>query len=480
MAANKSIREAADILARWRDSPVDFVAECIGATPDGWQTAVLADVAAANRVVMKASKGPGKSTVLAWCVWWWLATRVDAKVVCTSISADNLRDGLWSELALWRSQSDVLRAAFSWSAERIASVDRPETWWASARAWSRSADVGQQANTLAGVHADAVMFVLDEAGGIPDAVVAAAEAGLANADPGSGREARLLLAGNPTHTSGPLWRACMTEAHLWEIHEITGDPDAPNRAPRVSAEWARQQIEKYGRENNWVRVNVFGEFPSAQSDSLIARDVAMAAMSRPPAISHAPVILGVDVARYGDDRSVVAARRGAAIIDIHTYREMDLMSLASEVVRRRNQYDAAIIAVDQTGLGAGVVDRLRQLRANVAGVDFGARAVSDPKKQNRRVEMWAAMAEWLRNGGSLPAIDGLADELTAPTYWFDAQGRMCLEAKADIKARGLPSPDIADAIALTFAVDVPISHSLRESIKATNVTSVHEYDPMGA
>lgn len=451
------IPAAVAAMAEWRVNPVAFVREVLRAVPDEWQVEVLHAVASNQRVALKASKGPGKTTGLAWVGWWFLCTRPHAKVVCTSVTGDNLRDGMWSELARWRNGSELLKATFTWAAERITCNESPETWWASARTWPKSGDASQQADTLAGVHADHVLFLIDEAGGIPDAVVAAAEGGLANADESAGREAKLVLAGNPTHLSGPLYRACTRERHLWWVKEISGDPDDPKRAPRVNIKWAREQIEKYGRDSAWVLVNVFGQFPPGQSNALLGVEE-VAAASRRSAVEvlyvDEPRVLGVDVARMGDDRSVFFLRQGPIAFRPKVFRELDTMATADQVAFfvSRNPVDA--IFIDMGGVGAGVYDRCKQLGLNVIGIDFGGNALDKQRYANRRAEMWLKMADWVKSRGCIPADAELMGELTAPTYHFDKHGRHLIESKDEIKERLGKSPDIADGLALTFAAPV--------------------------
>ena len=148
---------------------------------------------------MKACKGPGKTCLLAWLIWNFLLTRRRSKVAATSITEDNLRDGLWAELAKWQSMSPLLTQAFTWSQTRIICNEMPAAWFAAAKTWPRTADPQRQASTLAGFHEDNTLFVLDESGAMPQAIMTTAEASLA-----SGIENKLVQAGNPETLEGPL------------------------------------------------------------------------------------------------------------------------------------------------------------------------------------------------------------------------------------------------------------------------------------
>ncbi len=462
------------MMRRWRESPVAFAREVLTAEPDEWQIEVLEAVKTHQRICLKASKGPGKSTVLSWVCWWFLLTHSHPKVVATSITGDNLKDGLWAEMSKWQQKSPLLKESFTWAAERITANDHHETWFMSARTWVKGADPTQQANTLAGIHADNVLFVIDEAGGVPDAVVAAAEAGLANASEEEGRIAKLLIAGNPTHLSGPLYRACAIERPLWWVKEISGDPDDPKRAPRISVEWARAQISKYGRDNPWVLINVFGQFPPGQSNALMGVEEVTAATQRTVPereFTDEAKVIGVDVARFGDDRSVITIRQGRAVWQPAVFRNIDTQELASKVCQLIDKEKPQGVFIDATGVGGGVVDRCRALGYPVVGVDSAAKP-GDSTCLNLRMEMWAKMAEWLKGGGCLPNMPEYAAELTAPTYFFTSKNQQQLESKADLKKRGLPSPDIADSLALTFAYPVAA-----KSMRPRNTRSASDYDP---
>lgn len=488
-----SLDVARSNLVRWRQHPGAFVREVFNVIPDKWQDDVLEAFPTQKRIAMKACKGPGKSTIEAWCVLNFLLTRPHPKIACTSISGDNLKDGLWTEIAKWMNRSHMLRQMFTWTGTRVFAKDHPETWYASARQWSKSADATQQADTMAGLHADYLLFVLDEAGGIPDSVAATAEAALS-----TGVETKLLLGGNPTLLSGPLYRACTTDRRYWFVVEVTGDPDDPKRSPRIDIEWARTQIATHGRENPWVLVNVFGQFPPAQDDVLLGvEEVALASrrLLDDAAFAYESRVMGVDVARQGSDRTVIFGRQGMMSFPPRILRLRDLMVVSTTVARAIERFKPRRVFIDETGLGAGVVDRVRELGHPVTGVQFGGgSAQTSPRCKNKRAEMWWNMAQWVKRGGVIPDNNELRGELVAPTHWYDDQGRVCLESKDDMKERGVPSPDIADALALTFAEFVPAAPLWEQHQEAAGVLirpgpqqdfepyannppSVHDWDP---
>ena len=391
--------------------------------------------------------------MLSWLIWNFLATRPHPKVAATSITEDNLSDNLWPELAKWQGRSPFLRETFTWTKTRVVCNDAPETWFAAARTWPKSADSQRQAETLAGFHADHVLFVLDESGGIPQAVMTTAEAVLA-----TGTETKVVQSGNPTQVDGPLHRACVEDRHLWTVVEITGDPDDPKRSPRIKREWAQQQIDTYGRDNPWVMVNVLGQFPPSSLNALMGAEDVRAAMARElpdESYAWAQKRLGVDVARYGDDRTVIFPRQGARafapVVMRHGRGSAVSTDIATAVLKQRADWGAEVEILDATGgWAAGARDVLMASGERPVEVQFHAGAGST-KYKNRRAEMWFLLAEWVKGGGWLPQLPELIGELTTPTYTF-VGGKFQMEPKEQVKERLGRSPDLADALALTFGV----------------------------
>ena len=223
------------------------------------------------------------------------------------------------------------------------------------------------------------------------------------------------------------------------------------------------------------------DFAAAGDDQLISLAQAEEAAKRvyvEKDVEHAPVILGVDPARFGDDRSVIFRRKGLQAFTPLVYRGLDNMELAGRVAAQIKEHNPDAVFID-AGAGAGVIDRLRQLEYDVVEVPFGGKAINEALFVNRRAEMWWGIKEWLASGGAIPNDAALKQELATPTYWYDGNGRRVLESKDDIKQRlqGGGSPDLADALALTFAYAV--GKKVLRDIYDRPKRRETEYDPYG-
>lgn len=471
----------------WREDPVYFVRNQFKIEPDEWQKDALRSYRDNKRTGLVACKGPGKSTADAWCAWWTLACFPDSEGFALSITGDNLKDGLWKELAKWRDKSPLLIQAFTMNSDRIASKDRPKTWWLSARSFPKQADKEQQADTIAGLHADHVFIILDEFGDYPDGVLPAAEGIFAN-----DVWARILVSGNPTKTGGSLHRICTRDAKLWNLIHITGDPDDPKRSPRISMTWAREQIAQWGRDNPWVMANVLGQFPPTSSDKLIGIDVVMAAQARDmprKTFLRDARLWGLDPARSGNGDEIGFARRqGILCKPIETWRGMDGIQLGNIIAQKIMEAQEAneepdAIFIDVGGVGSSCVDHLRFLGYGhlIHAIDFGWAAI-DNRFYDYRSEMWWKMAEWLkRKPACLPTDMILQAELVEPTMEFrivSKRTQFKLESKKEMKVRGVESPNRADALCLTFAAPVAQMSKADRDLQNPQVTKVETvYNP---
>jgi hypothetical protein len=486
---------AAELILSWKHNSPKFVYDNFHVDLDPWQRRAMEAFDDPNipRISLQACVGPGKTAVESFMGWKFLACHGDKnehpRGAAISITSDNLRDNLWPELSKWQQVSPFLSTAFVWTKERIFAKDHPETWYLSARSWSKTATPEEQGRTLSGLHAKYVLVLVDESGGIHMAVGRACDQ-IFSTGP---LFAKIVQSGNPNSLEGMLYAAATTLRDQWHVIRITGDPDDPEawvHSPRVKRtlgdaplKWAQQQIAAYGRENPWVMSSILGQFPPSSINALLSVDEVDAAMKRylrPDAYDWAQKRLGVDVARYGDDRTVIFPRQGLAsfmpIVLRHKRDSAVSVDIANRVMGAKAAFGSEVELFDATGgWAAGAVDILRAQGLGPIDVQFAAPAI-DPRYANRRAEIWFALAAWVQSGGALPPLPELVAELTSPTYVFH-KGKFLLEDKDLVKKRIGRSPDLADALALTFGmVELP-GQMQRQLISQQTGRVAHDGDP---
>ena len=426
---------------RSKNRPLLFVTDVLSATPEPWQAEALEAVGNHDRVSIRSGHGVGKTTLQAWLVLWFLLTRKNCKVPVAANSQDQLRDTIWPEIAKWhRRLPDALKAMIDVQAERIVVVEDPEGAFAVRRTASKD-----NPEALQGFHAEHLLFLIDEASGIPDVVF---EVGLgALSTPG----AKVVMAGNPTRTSGFFYDTHHSLRNRWHVMHVSclDVPRAQGHIEDIRA--------KYGDSSNAWRVRVLGEFPTADDETVIPLELVMSAIGRN--VSSLPYypVWGVDVARFGDDRTALAKRQANKLLEpIRHWHSTDLMATVGKIKAEYDEthYDVrpSAILIDVIGLGAGVYDRCKELGLPAKAINVGEAASARENCMRLRDELWLKGREWFQaKGVSIPQDDALIAELTAPTYTFSSTGKMVVESKADMKKRGLRSPDLADAFLLTFA-----------------------------
>ena len=364
--------------------------------------------------------------VEAWCAWNFLLTRPHPNIAAASISYDNLRDGLWKEMAKWRQKAPLLQELFEWQTERIFYKKHPATWFISARSWSKTSNQEQLGNTLAGLHSDYIMFIVDESGSIPTAITMSAEAALSSCI-----EGHILQAGNTNTLDGALYEACVRRKHLWEVITINGDPDDPLRSSRIDIEWARELIRDRGREDPFVKLLVLGEWPAASINALIGPDEVEAAMKRhyqQRDIDFAPRIFGVDTADEGDDASVIFPRQGLVAFPPIVMRGVSGEFGAGQISRMSENWPPDAIFIDNTG-GYGGTWRAALKALNRTAIPVGfAGEPNDRQYANKRAEIYFEAVKWIRDGGALPNVPEMVAELTQTTYTIQ-KDRLLLEPK---------------------------------------------------
>jgi hypothetical protein len=437
--ASSDAKEFEDFIRLYRNDPVKFVRVVLRETPLKWQEELLRKIAAGKRrISVRAGHGVGKSTVCSWAIVWVMCTRFPQKCVMTAPTAGQLFDALFSELkAQVNKLPPVLRDSFDVLSDRISLKAAPESSFASARTSS-----SERPEALAGIHSENVLLIVDEASAVPEPVFEAAAGSM------SGHSACTILIGNPTRNSGLFYRT---------HHELSSDWDTMHVScldiPLVSKDFVEQIKATYGEGSNAYRIRVLGEFAVADNDTLIAAELVDAAMGRdvPVDVSDG-MIYGLDVARFGTDRSALCKRKGNVVMEVKSWGGLDLMQLVGAVVNEARTDNPVEICVDTIGLGSGVADRLREMGYNVRDVNVAESSAMNPNANKLRDELWLAVKDWLASRTvRIPNDQTLRHELVAPRYNFSSSGKIVVESKDAMKKRGMRSPDLADAVCLTFA-----------------------------
>jgi len=438
-----------------------------------------------KRIVSQAAVGVGKSALKAMLGWHFISThgnqdRHEGKfpnAYALAISGENLKSGLWKEFGVWRERSPFLKSEFNYTAEQITHRDHPLTWWIRARSYSKSAAPETQGAALSGLHSPWIMVLLDEVGEMHPTMGRRAEQALADKVCETGV---ILASGNPTSISGLLYDLA-SRPMGWTVVRITGDPDDPECSARVDKDWSREQIKLYGRDNPWVMAHILGMFPPGGLNTILTPDEVREAMTNrnpePRDYEWAQKRIGLDIARFGDDRTILFPRQGLLAIRPVVMRNARTDAITARALRMITTWGSEAEFVDDTGhWGHGVVDGLLAARRSVRAIIFSDPA-SQPQYYNRRAEMILTFAEWVKRGGSLPHIPEMIPELTQVQYGFKA-GKILLEPKEAIKKRLGFSTDYLDAIALTFAEpDLPSAAGLAAIGGSASARMVDNYDP---
>ena len=446
----------AKVMRLWQKEPVRFAEDSFDFKPDTWQEDVMEDYKVFRRILMLCSKGPGKTCLLAILGWHFFLTTYLPKLIAVAISRDHLMAGLWAELHLWRGRSKFAQAVCQPGSSRITLNGHEKESFIDARSFKQGSNESDQAAVLSGFHADNIAVLGDEFGDVEDAVIVTLDAILAGED-GPKKKGRVLVTANPTRPHGLLYRASRGLSKTeWKVHHVNSDPENPKRAKRVSVEWAQAQIDEYGRDHDWVRINIFGQYPLSSSSALLTEleiEQSQARKVDEKSVKNHEVRLGLDVSRGGLDSSVIVIRQGPKVHLVKAYSSsLDSTELASQVMLMCGQYKVDVAYIDDTGgWGSGVVDALQfQKRMVVVPINYGARADDDVHYFNKRSEMYVRLRDWAKARGQLPDDHKMKEDLLCPELKF-FKGRFNLESKEDIRKRLGRSPDRSDALAQTFA-----------------------------
>lgn len=442
--------DGAYIAEHYLNDPVGYVRDVLQVEPDAWQIAALEAARDHKRVAAASGHGIGKTAFVAWVVHWFISTRPNPQIVVTANTKNQLDTKTWRELAKWN-QVALNGDWFDITATRMELKDSPDTWFASAIPWTE-----HNSESFAGTHEDHVLIVFDEASAIADIIWDVTEGAMTTAG------AHWIALGNPTKNTGRFRECWGRFRHRWHTMQVDSRTAKMADQKQIS-EW----VADYGEDSDFVRVRVKGEFPKSSSAQLISSAyVEDATKYKAVGYEKLPLIIGVDVARFGDDQTVICARRGRKVYPLSKFRELDTMQVAGHVAEIIKKMKPRLVNIDVGAMGAGVVDRLREQGFDVRGINFGAEPTDKIKYANKRAEMWGVMAEWLKEGGEIPDDYELKQDLIGPEYSYTSNQQLLLEKKEMMKKRGLSSPDCGDALALTFAA--PVSDTAEYSVFIEN------------
>ena len=434
--------------------------------PRKWQREVLrkiADHIKANsgrldpqmlRMAIASGRGIGKSALVAWITMWFMSTRIGSSTIISANSEAQLRSVTWAEIIKWSAMainshwyevSATRIVPAKWISELVErDLKKGTRYWAvEGRLWSEENPDG-----YAGLHNyDGVLLIFDESSGIPDSIWQVAAGFFSEPTPH-----RFWFAfSNPRRNSGYFFECFNAKRAFWNTQNI----DA--RTVEDTDKGVYQTIiDEYGEDSPQAMVEVYGEFPGADEYQFIPLGLVEEAAKRPPMRDpDAPVVIGVDPARFGADATIIVIRKGRDLLEVRRFRGDDTMTVVGHVIEAIEDFQPALTVIDEGGLGAGVLDRLLEQRYKVRGVNFGWKAKDQKAYQNKRAEIWGAMKQWLRTA-SLKDDRNLKKDLCGPRTKPNSSGAIALETKEQMKARGLASPDAADALAVTFAF--PVAH----------------------
>lgn len=419
--------------------------------PDEWQRDQLMAIGRAFQENPEANfqeaiasgHGIGKSTEVAWIVLWAMSTRPDLCGWVTANTQTQLKSKTWRELAVWHKRA-LNGHWFDWTATRFSHKLRPNTWGIDALPWTE-----HNSESFAGLHGRYVLMIMDEASAIADKIWEVAQGAMTTP------RAMWLAYGNPTRNTGA-FRDCFGKLrHRWRTRQIDSRTCKMTNKTKL-AEW----VEDNGEDSDFVRVRIKGEFPRSGTNQLISSgdvEAARAANLGYDEYAYFAQVIGVDVARFGPDESVITLRQGRYVHYQKSFRGLNNIQVGARVAEAyRDAENVTAILVDEVGLGGGVVDYLSTAGYPVIGVNAGARADDEKRYVNKRAEMWHRLATWMKGSVEIPDEPTLADQLVALEYMYDMKERIKLERKEDLKDRlpGLGSPDRAESLALTFAEQI--------------------------
>ena len=432
-----------DMVKYYRKHIIEFVYDIIFQRDpqyelDDQQVEFLLSVQNYKRTAAKSGKGVGKTSAFSFLILWFLCVYENPKVVCTAPSFPTLKSALWPEVALWLGRSAV-KGIFEHTSERLYLIEKPKNWWAEPR-------TARDKESMQGLHADNLLILIDEGSGVSDEIFETLDSTLTQS------YNKIATAGNPTRVSGFFYDCFNKFGKRWRTHTFNAEDSTLTQKDQIEY-W----LAKYGRDSAIYKVNVLGEFPEGNPDSFISLSDVQDAVNR----SVAPlgdIEIGIDVARFGDDYTVLYWRHGFKVYPrkslpkSSTPEVVELVLKTVEEIRSlTGSREPIAVKVDDVGLGGGVTDYLRLDREHnirVVPCNFGGKG--DEVYQNETSIMWGNLKDQIRQI-DLPDDQRLIEELSTRRWELSTSGRILIEPKSKFKKEFKESPDRSDALILCFA-----------------------------
>jgi len=423
------------------------------------------------RSSIASGHGVGKSAYVSWIIYFLMSTRVDTRGVVTASTQFQLEDKTWPELAKWHNLA-INKHWFEWSATGLSFAaypdDRKKNYKTTAATVSET-----KTEAFAGLHNEGktVFVIFDEASGVLPKVWEVSEGALTDG------EGFFFAFGNPTRPDGEFADCFDKHASIYRHRHISS-----YEVSHTNKNALNDIVKKYGWDSDEVKVRIRGLFPEQSFNGFISMETVRMAVERELIVdSQAGLIMAVDVARFGNDSSCIRFRQGrdARSIPPKRFKGLTITKLATICMREADIYRPDAIVVEATGVGAGLIDIMRDRGYKVIEIHPGAAAEAHELYINRRAEIWSIMRDWLFEEGCIDDSPELTGQLTTILYSLDRhEQRVKLEPKEEMKKRGLPSPDDADTLALTFAVRVARRDRSRDRNPGTRALALTDYDEL--
>lgn len=467
-----------EILKKMKDSPIFFIERMWGLIPQPlictlplphehsfhcygkwvrgkhitWQQLKVLEAieSGKTRISVASGNGIGKDALLSWLIHWYLFTHYNAQVGCTAPSANQMYDVLWKELSVWHQRlPKEAHDLFEWSTSHFKIVEHPETWWARARTATK-----EKPEAFAGLHGDYILLLVDEASGVPDEVITAGEGAL------TGKHNLVVYVGNPTRLEGFFYDSHHKDRTKWTTFQFDS-----RESPNVTEQFIKEKIEKYKENSDDFRWAVQGLFPRAEGIDKggwmpLLQETDLRYTDDPRRFFNPK--LGVDPAGEGSNRTAHVLRDPffAKVVSLEDM--SNTKSITERTLTLMSQYDVAIqnCVIDNFGTGANVgVELAVSAHGRPEPINVGEEARDPEKFYNRRAELYWLLREWIIAGGQLVKHEGWKELLTI-RYKRTLSNKIQIMSKVQMHdIYGYESPDIADALSLTFYGDTAFGGS---------------------